>query len=84
MFFNAVYQLLQNILKSTEIRFPDAIMAQLHPDCIDMCRKLLRKDPGVLRSPLYGVVGFCRILTLHTGLQFNLHLRGTQFYEILC
>ncbi|XP_024359687.1 serine/threonine-protein kinase ATG1c isoform X2 [Physcomitrium patens] len=38
-------QLLQNILKSTEIRFPDAIMAQLHPDCIDMCRKLLRKDP---------------------------------------
>uniref|UniRef100_A0A7I4FA61 Protein kinase domain-containing protein n=1 Tax=Physcomitrium patens TaxID=3218 RepID=A0A7I4FA61_PHYPA len=38
-------QLLQNIMKSTEVRFPDAIMAQLHPECIDMCRKLLRMDP---------------------------------------
>ncbi|KAG0565042.1 hypothetical protein KC19_8G158600 [Ceratodon purpureus] len=38
-------QLLQNIIKSTEVRFPDAVMAQLHPDCIDMCRKLLRRDP---------------------------------------
>uniref|UniRef100_A0A7I4BJ86 Protein kinase domain-containing protein n=1 Tax=Physcomitrium patens TaxID=3218 RepID=A0A7I4BJ86_PHYPA len=38
-------QLLQNILKSPEVRFPEPIMAQLHPDCIDMCRKLLRKDP---------------------------------------
>lgn len=38
-------QLLQNIIKSTEIRFPDDVSAQLHPDCLDMCRKLLRRDP---------------------------------------
>jgi serine/threonine-protein kinase ULK/ATG1 len=47
MLFLAGYQLLQNIIKSTEVRFPEAVMAQLHPDCIDMCRKLLRRDPGV-------------------------------------
>ncbi|EFJ12829.1 hypothetical protein SELMODRAFT_234938 [Selaginella moellendorffii] len=35
-------QLLQNITKN-EVQFPHA--AQLHPDCIDMCRKLLRRNP---------------------------------------
>lgn len=47
MLFLSGYQLLQNIIKSTEIRFPDEVAAQLHPDCLDMCRKLLRRDPGV-------------------------------------
>jgi hypothetical protein len=39
-------QLLQNIMKANEVQFPEPLMAELHPDCIDMCRKLLRPNPG--------------------------------------
>jgi hypothetical protein len=38
-------QLLQNIMKANEVQFPEPLMAELHPDCIDMCRKLLRPNP---------------------------------------
>ncbi|KAH9558071.1 hypothetical protein CY35_07G117800 [Sphagnum magellanicum] len=38
-------QLLQNIMKTNEVRFPESVMTQLHPDGIDMCRKLLRRNP---------------------------------------
>ncbi|CAK9862133.1 unnamed protein product [Sphagnum jensenii] len=38
-------QLLQNIMKTNEVQFPEPLMAELHPDCIDMCRKLLRPNP---------------------------------------
>nr|XP_043621496.1 serine/threonine-protein kinase ATG1c-like isoform X2 [Erigeron canadensis] len=41
---NTQFQLLQNILKSTELQFPpDA--RDLSPDCMDLCRKLLRQNP---------------------------------------
>ncbi|MCO5597738.1 hypothetical protein L7F22_051819 [Adiantum nelumboides] len=36
------FQLLQNIQKSTILHFPNSA---LHPECVDLCRKLLRKDP---------------------------------------
>ncbi|KAH8957799.1 hypothetical protein BDL97_07G109800 [Sphagnum fallax] len=38
-------QLLQNIIKTNEVRFPESVMTQLHPDGIDICRKLLRRNP---------------------------------------
>ncbi|XP_062209670.1 serine/threonine-protein kinase ATG1a-like isoform X2 [Phragmites australis] len=39
------YQLRQNILASDELSFPSEIEADLCPDCIDLCRRLLRRDP---------------------------------------
>ncbi|KAL6847505.1 hypothetical protein ACP4OV_022531 [Aristida adscensionis] len=38
-------QLRRNILTSDELKFPPEIEADLHPDCIDLCRRLLRRDP---------------------------------------
>ncbi|XP_073135424.1 serine/threonine-protein kinase ATG1c isoform X2 [Henckelia pumila] len=37
-------QLLQNIIKSTELQFPPEAR-NLNPHCIDLCRKLLRRNP---------------------------------------
>ncbi|CAM6127990.1 unnamed protein product [Calypogeia fissa] len=42
---NSHVQLLLNIVKSTEVKFPEAVLAELHPDCVDMIRKLLRRNP---------------------------------------
>ncbi|KAH9317487.1 hypothetical protein KI387_019256, partial [Taxus chinensis] len=42
---NSQLQLLQNILKSNELHFPPDIVGDLHPDCIDLCCKLLRRNP---------------------------------------
>ncbi|KAM7526395.1 hypothetical protein LguiA_016297 [Lonicera macranthoides] len=41
---NSQIQLLQNIVKSTELNFPPDIK-DLSSDCIDLCRKLLRRNP---------------------------------------
>ncbi|KAK3194492.1 hypothetical protein Dsin_025802 [Dipteronia sinensis] len=38
-------QLFQNILTSTELRFPPGALEDLHPDCVDLCRSLLRRNP---------------------------------------
>ncbi|KAM7472366.1 hypothetical protein LguiA_010549 [Lonicera macranthoides] len=38
-------QLFQNILKSGELRFPKGALQELHPDCVDLCRSLLRQNP---------------------------------------
>ncbi|KAI5422188.1 Serine/threonine-protein kinase ATG1a, variant 2 [Lathyrus oleraceus] len=38
-------QLFQNILASTELHFPSKILKELHPDCVDLCRSLLRRNP---------------------------------------
>ncbi|KAD5317463.1 hypothetical protein E3N88_17409 [Mikania micrantha] len=37
-------QLLQNIMKSTELQFPSDVK-DVSPECIDLCRKLLRQNP---------------------------------------
>ncbi|GLJ55411.1 hypothetical protein SUGI_1189660 [Cryptomeria japonica] len=42
---NSQLQLLQNILKSNELYFPSDIVGGLHPDCIELCRRLLNKNP---------------------------------------
>ncbi|KAH8488913.1 hypothetical protein H0E87_024515 [Populus deltoides] len=42
---NSQYQLFQNILTSTELRFPQGALEELHPDCVDLCRGLLRQNP---------------------------------------
>lgn len=42
---NSQLQLFQNILASTELYFPPTILKELHPDCVDLCRSLLRRDP---------------------------------------
>ncbi|KAJ4850251.1 hypothetical protein Tsubulata_018316 [Turnera subulata] len=42
---NSQYQLFQNILTSTELRFPRGSLEELHPDCVDLCRSLLRQNP---------------------------------------
>lgn len=44
-------QLLQNIMRSTELRFPSDIK-DLSSDCMDMCQKLLRRNPGICYSTL--------------------------------
>ncbi|TYG44719.1 hypothetical protein ES288_D11G117900v1 [Gossypium darwinii] len=36
---------LQNILRSTELQFPEGALEKLHPDCVNLCRSLLRHDP---------------------------------------
>ncbi|KAK2649921.1 hypothetical protein Ddye_017410 [Dipteronia dyeriana] len=38
-------QLFQNILTSTELRFPPGALEDLHPDCVDLCGSLLRQNP---------------------------------------
>ncbi|KAM3698802.1 hypothetical protein ACB098_06G214500 [Castanea mollissima] len=42
---NSQLQLFQNILTSTELQFPQGALEELHPDCVDLCRSLLRQDP---------------------------------------
>ncbi|XP_061961061.1 serine/threonine-protein kinase ATG1a [Populus nigra] len=42
---NSQYQLFQNILTSPELRFPEGALEELHPDCVDLCRGLLRRNP---------------------------------------
>ncbi|KAE9593598.1 putative protein kinase Group-Pl-3 family [Lupinus albus] len=42
---NSQYELFQNILKSTELRFPPSALKELHSDCLDLCRSLLRQNP---------------------------------------
>ncbi|KAF7843737.1 serine/threonine-protein kinase ATG1a isoform X1 [Senna tora] len=42
---NNQLQLFQNILQSTELKFPQEAINKLHPDCLDLCRNLLRQNP---------------------------------------
>jgi serine/threonine-protein kinase ULK/ATG1 len=42
---NSQIQLLQNIIRSTELHFPGDCR-DLSLDCIDLCQKLLRRNPG--------------------------------------
>ncbi|XP_058743819.1 serine/threonine-protein kinase ATG1a [Vicia villosa] len=42
---NSQLQLFQNILASTELHFPSNILKDLHPDFVDLCRSLLRRNP---------------------------------------
>ncbi|KAI9090343.1 hypothetical protein K1719_028678 [Acacia pycnantha] len=42
---NSQLQLFQNILASTELRFSQEALNELHPDCLDLCRSLLRLNP---------------------------------------
>ncbi|XP_054780543.1 serine/threonine-protein kinase ATG1a isoform X2 [Prosopis cineraria] len=42
---NNQLQLFQNILTSTELQFPQESLNELHPDCLDLCRSLLRLNP---------------------------------------
>ncbi|XVF53922.1 hypothetical protein PTKIN_Ptkin05aG0139000 [Pterospermum kingtungense] len=43
---NNQIQLLQNIVKSTELHFP-VENNYLNADCKDLCQKLLRRNPGI-------------------------------------
>ncbi|XP_020216599.1 serine/threonine-protein kinase ATG1a [Cajanus cajan] len=42
---NSQLQLFQNILASTELHFPSEALNELHSDCLDLCRNLLRRNP---------------------------------------
>lgn len=42
---NHPFQLFQNILESTELRFPKGALEELHPDSLNLCRSLLRQNP---------------------------------------
>ncbi|KAJ7951399.1 Kinase family protein [Quillaja saponaria] len=42
---NSQVQLFQNILTATELRFPQGVLEELNPDCLDLCRGLLRQNP---------------------------------------
>lgn len=42
---NSQLQLFQNILRSTELRFPEGSLQVLHPDFVEFCRSLLRQNP---------------------------------------
>ncbi|KAK9279633.1 hypothetical protein L1049_013312 [Liquidambar formosana] len=41
---NSPLQLFQNIT-SRELQFPEGALEELHPDCVDLCRSLLRQNP---------------------------------------
>lgn len=45
-FYSCVVQLLQNIVKSTELQFPSD-SNNLSSECKDLCQKLLRRNPGI-------------------------------------
>ncbi|XVE77352.1 hypothetical protein DITRI_Ditri13aG0055500 [Diplodiscus trichospermus] len=42
---NNQLQLFQNILRSSELQFPEGALEKLHPDCVDLCRSLLCRNP---------------------------------------
>ncbi|GLT34244.1 hypothetical protein SLA2020_087690 [Shorea laevis] len=42
---NSQVQLFQNILASTELQFPEGTLGEIHPECVDLCRSLLRRNP---------------------------------------
>ncbi|XP_042498515.1 serine/threonine-protein kinase ATG1a [Macadamia integrifolia] len=42
---NNQFQLFQNILTSNELRFPHGALVEVHPDCVDLCKSLLRQNP---------------------------------------
>ncbi|KAK9758128.1 hypothetical protein RND81_01G209100 [Saponaria officinalis] len=42
---NSQFQLFQNVLRSTELRFPEGALLVLNPDCVELCRSLLRQNP---------------------------------------
>ncbi|KAH0980030.1 hypothetical protein GBA52_007207 [Prunus armeniaca] len=42
---NCQFQLFQNILTSTGVRFPQGALEELHADCVDLCSSLLRQNP---------------------------------------
>ncbi|XP_039008387.1 serine/threonine-protein kinase ATG1a-like isoform X2 [Hibiscus syriacus] len=42
---NSQLQLFQNILRSTELQFPEGSLQELHPDSVGLCRSLLRHNP---------------------------------------
>lgn len=67
--FSFLMQLLQNIMRSTELYFPSDI-TDLSSDCIDLCRKLLRRNPGILRMYLdIGKVKETETVTTHYKIQ---------------
>nr|CAB3497245.1 unnamed protein product [Digitaria exilis] len=47
------FQLHQNILASVELNFPSKVEADICPDWIDLCRRLLIRDPSRSTVPLY-------------------------------
>lgn len=42
---NSQLQLFQNVLNFTELRFPEGSLKVLHPDFVELCRSLLRRNP---------------------------------------
>ncbi|XP_030488353.2 serine/threonine-protein kinase ATG1a isoform X1 [Cannabis sativa] len=42
---NSQLQLFENIITSTELKFPAGSLEELHPHCVDLCRCLLRQNP---------------------------------------
>ncbi|ONL93117.1 Serine/threonine-protein kinase ATG1a [Zea mays] len=40
------FQLHQNVMATDDLNFPSEIEADLCPDCIDLCRRLLHRDPS--------------------------------------
>ncbi|KAK4366892.1 hypothetical protein RND71_014772 [Anisodus tanguticus] len=45
-------QILQNIKASLRLPFSEPILPQLHPDCVDLCSRLLSIDPDRLKGEM--------------------------------
>ncbi|KAM7476589.1 hypothetical protein LguiB_023832 [Lonicera macranthoides] len=86
-------QLFQNILKSGELRFPKGALQELHPDCVDLCRSLLRQNPVtdsmesiekgyVLVNPHYASTDTLSS-SMETSLLYNSVTRALSFPPIL-
>lgn len=59
LYFCCVVQLLQNIVKATELHFPpDAKI--LSADCKDLCQKLLRRNPGMSKKRCIWKMNVCK------------------------
>lgn len=39
-------QILRDMKRYSVVQFPEPVAAELHPDCVDLCQKLLCVDPG--------------------------------------
>jgi hypothetical protein len=71
---NCCKQLFQNILTSTELRFPQGALEELHPDCVDLCRSLLCRNPG---TDYYGEIF---VLVYVHMLGMSLHVGGVDYW----
>ncbi|MQL86770.1 hypothetical protein Taro_019298 [Colocasia esculenta] len=84
-------QLLQNIMRSNELHFPPNNNDLSH-ECIDLCQKLLRRNPGpkddVLKLPkqfelAVSSLPWCLLVDHHLGSEVQIHNPGAKVQRMM-